>query len=75
MKPIKFRKSGRCEQCNNKYRVRGDVNDHCSTNYKEWMEHNREVQKTRMGAEVCWYCFRYGKNREWDNNDKSLTCP
>jgi hypothetical protein len=64
MKGIRFRKSGRCEQCGAKYRVRGDVDDHYSKNYKQWMEHNREVQKTGMGAEVCWYCFRYGKNRK-----------
>jgi len=61
---FRFRKSGRCEQCNHRYRVRGDVNDHCSKNYKLWMDHNIEVKKSGIGAELCWCCFTYEKNRK-----------
>ncbi len=67
---FRIRKSGRCGQCGEKYRVRGDVNDHCSNNYKQWTDHNREVQKTGMGAEVCWHCFRYCKDTKQACHDK-----
>jgi len=64
-----FRKSGLCEQCNSKFRVRGDINERCSKNYKEWMRHNAEVQKNQIGAEVCWHCFRYGQKPSTPDKD------
>ena len=60
--PMKFRKSGRCEMCKEKWRQNTlDQFGRHSKNYYDWIEHNKEAQKG-FGAELCWHCYRYGSN-------------